>query len=483
MIDGMLSGLGNHHFHNTAAGLKQGGAPAFGRGLSSLHSGVAEPSTEELRMMKRRQYRLELERQVEEKKRRDALMANPTMTPSLSRTTLSSQPVMPQQKGVSGFAGFAGMGNHSGRDRNVRLGARRHIENETPEMLQERLQRRLVEVERKEIYANELRAQMAEREARRKAEKERIAREDERLTRKVQRDIVEEKTGARGDRTAEKPMTQADHGSGLNEPLSHAFTEGGQEFRQNFPDEKSFNDFSSGSTQAYRPEHSQHVPSAHVQNAPPSRVGDMATGSVGARGAQWKGFTRFKATSLDPEEHDAMLRKQRQQNETANVLRGQIEERRRRKEEAAKLREEEERREEERIERERQELEQRYAKQSYAEQMKRDAKSQPVSPKAPTAPRIERSVSAPAAQPTVENITALTASGSAGENRHLPPSPVTMTEEEEKFRQEMMMKQKELEAQLKFQKNLSPRCRPRWLKQLRLSDQVKHQIHRRPLNY
>lgn len=168
-----------------------------------------------------------------------------------------------------------------------------------------------------------------------------------------------------------------------------------------------------------------------------------------------------------------MLRKQRRQNQTANTLRGQIEERRRRKEQAAKLKEQEERREEERIERERRELEQRYAKQARAEQAQRNketndptnggatataaaaavgAKSVPTSPKTPSVPSIVRSVSAPEAQPGAPPSSS---AYGGGQSYHATArSPVATSEEEEQFRQEMQIKQQELEAQLQLQKDL-----------------------------
>lgn len=351
-----------------------------------------------------------------------------------------------QRNVSSGFAGFAGLGNDAGRERNVRLGARRHIETETPQVLQEQQKRRLLEAERKEIYANELRKQMAERDARRKAEKERIMQEDERLSRKVQLDIGEENGGAQGN-AAVAPVS-AYRAATASSSAPAAGTDP--------------NPFESNSTNEYAP--------PTTPATPPSSVGDMAAGLGGAGAAQWTGFTRFKVASLDPEEHDAMLRKQRRQNETANTLRGQIEERRRRKAEAEKLKEEQERREEERIERERRELEQRYAKQARAEQAQRnketngpltelagssavvdEARSTPASPKAQVAPSMARSVSAPVrstggAKPMTNH--------SRQSNERGARSPMASTEEEELFRQEMQEKQRELEAQLQLQKDL-----------------------------
>ena len=461
----ILSGLGNHHFHNTAAGLMTGGAPAFGRGLSSLHSGVSEPNTEELLLMKRRQYRLELEKQMEEKKMREASVppsAPSYVTPQNFTSDYNPQGFAPrhptaqadfkQVNPSSGIAGFSGLGQrHVGdhnSERNIRLGAHRHLEMESPEIRQEKIERRQYEARKKEIYANELRQQMEEREARRKAEKERIALEDERLSQKVQRDIIEEiktaQTNNEGGNVASALPTNlvtADSSEPSRVYQSsemHVTTSFSQDIKEELTGAE--------------------IPSMLSRGDSASSLGGLAQ-SGGSGTTQWKGFTRFKVKSLDPEEQDAILRKQQQQNETAYTLRRQIEERKRRREEAAKKREEEERAEEERIERERRELEERYAKQTLLEQAKRNKETTsspgpvhnlPSSPKKSPVQPLVRSKSAPMEYSN--------ASINYSQDGHIHEqhnsSPVASLHEQERFRHEMEMKQKELEAQLKHQKDL-----------------------------
>ena len=75
----------------------------------------------------------------------------------------------------------------------VRLGARRHIETETPEQLYELQRKQQFESQKKEDYASELRQQMLEKKTRENNEKMKNAMEDERLSRKVHMAFEEER--------------------------------------------------------------------------------------------------------------------------------------------------------------------------------------------------------------------------------------------------------------------------------------------------
>tara|TARA_B110000091_G_C13775145_1_gene458503 strand:- start:596 stop:1768 length:1173 start_codon:yes stop_codon:yes gene_type:complete len=96
----MLSQLGNHHYLSQnmlgPSDSSSGSAPQFGRGLSSMHTGVKEH--EEYERMKQRQYRLELEIQMEEQKKRQQEIA-PTISGGRDRGSSSRGSNRPSSSG------------------------------------------------------------------------------------------------------------------------------------------------------------------------------------------------------------------------------------------------------------------------------------------------------------------------------------------------------------------------------------------------
>ncbi len=495
--NGILARLGSHHFHNTPASLTQP-APGFGRGLSSMHRGQTDPMADEMLQMKRRQYRLELETQMEQQKRRNADMdyrspqARQQQPPPVPRQqynnfvqqptgntmpgrfaarapALEPHPQQPQQ-GQPGqprgfeFAGFAGLGNANNRaNRNVRLGARRHIETESPEILAYEQQQQRLKAKRQESYAAELREQMKERDARRKAEKERIQLEDQILARKIaltnQAAAREAEAEAGGDGFVAAVNTAADSSA-------HAVAASAALPPRDLAAEaaKMAAKYSVAAAPVSAP-----TPSVDTDLLPahamPAGLGGAAHPGGGAlvvgisptgsdAGGKWRGFTRFKSASRDPQEQEAALRKQKQQDRTASTLRAQIEERKRRKAEAQRKAKEEEEAEERRIERERRELMERYAAQTRAEHAQRQKNdSSPTA--ASSAPTTSGAVShSPARRGSPARKAAIARSVSAPTGAAGAGSPAVSAGEQELFRQEMELKQRELEAQLQFQQNL-----------------------------
>jgi hypothetical protein len=484
----ILSQLGNHHRQTTTRQSNTGSAPQFGRGLNSMHSGQTED--EEYEKMKQKQYRLELETQMEEQKRRQQ-----EITPRISvgghrsgsRGIQSSfvsnnrgdyknyqqqqygQSVQhdEQQPSSSEFAGLRGLGQATA-NRNVsaflsfflcfdcrisahhhffffsiqvRFGARHHIETETPEQLYELKMKHQYETSKKESYANELRQQILERKLREQKEKERIAIEDEKLSRKVHMAFEEESKKMKLDENC--------NSSSNSGPASSAPT----------------------TTFTNSPEVLPISSSPPVLSIPSSlealNESGSPTGLVNSNSGdlQWKGFTRLKKKdSLDPQERDQILRKQMQQERTAEALREQIKERKRREKERQEFEKAQEEEEERRIERDRQELSAQFARQRALEKAKREKKETEKNVKNGVVSNSNNNHSTfspkASARPTTaeQHINRRPAASLLQRSSSAPvESPSNMSEEHLAFRKEMQERQQFLERQLQQQQDLVKR--------------------------
>ena len=503
----MLSRLGNHHqsHHPTEQ------PPNFGRGLSSMHTGKRDLDGEEYARMKQLQYRLELESQMEEQKIRQQEIA-PTVTSGRASSSRGSQNQYDQINGSQStkmnnnffppsrsdplrddfsrpsfttggapveFAGLSGLGSNNGQNRNVRLGARVHLETETPEILHEQQLKRHYESQRKENYAQDLRIQMEERRVRVEQEKKRATEEDARLSRKVQYAYEEESSEKIS--IAQKPISQGGLGLGLpqleqfqleqqqqQQLEQQQYLEAGSMSESTIPPVVPALTISTATrVEPATPSDAASYPSYAAYAADHLKRGSSPTGLVhGDSGdLKWKGFTRFKQKSnLDPQEIDNILRKQSQQERTAEALRAQINEKKQRDANEKARFKMEEAKEETRIERERKELSDKFAKQRASEKSKREKQeaeanggmarastTDPVVQQRPTTADNHRHNN------QREHVAQQQSPPSIQRSSSAPIGSPQMTEEHLLFRREMQYKQNELERQLEEQQTLVKR--------------------------
>lgn len=342
----------------------------------------------------------------------------------------------------------------------VRLGARRHIETETPEQLYEMQRKQQFESQKKEDYASELRQQMLEKKTRENNEKMKNAKEDERLSRKVHMAFEEER------------LHQKKISDGMIDGMSGGMS-GGMSDGAPLPPSPS----------PLSPPPTLSIPSsigngmnynsggggANISHNSNINSGRSPTGLAhsGSGDIKWKGFTRFKQKdSLDPQVRDDIARKQLQQEKNAEALREQIQERKRREKERQMRELEAEAQEERRIERDRQELSEQFSKQKAIEKAKREKKLREQNPEARISStnvvhNIEQHVAAAPISPgrptTAEHHRQYGMQSPAAVQRSSSApveSPQHMSEEHRLFRQEMQQRQHVLEQQLQQQQDL-----------------------------